>query len=196
MNRVLIAILLLAFKSALASTIIIDGGYPAPTISVEFGSPIGQSFTAEDSLLETIAFAFAELNPDSPNDPITLTLYEGTGAEGNEIMSVTQVVELSTNSTHEFINFDFTGTVLQVGNVYSAALTTSSTLLGITYNGDSYAGGYMFSNDPIDLITLTCGTLCDANFRVTSAVVPVPAAVWLFGSGIIGLIGLAKRKKA
>jgi hypothetical protein len=25
--------------------------------------------------------------------------------------------------------------------------------------------------------------------------VPVPAAVWLFGSGLIGLTGLAKRKK-
>ena len=25
--------------------------------------------------------------------------------------------------------------------------------------------------------------------------VPVPAAVWLFGSGLIGLIGFAKRKK-
>ena len=28
------------------------------------------------------------------------------------------------------------------------------------------------------------------------AVVPVPAAVWLFGSGLIGLVGLARRKKA
>lgn len=27
------------------------------------------------------------------------------------------------------------------------------------------------------------------------AVVPVPAAIWLFGSGLIGLIGIAKRKK-
>ena len=26
--------------------------------------------------------------------------------------------------------------------------------------------------------------------------VPVPAAVWLFGSGLVGLIGLARRKKA
>jgi len=26
--------------------------------------------------------------------------------------------------------------------------------------------------------------------------VPIPAAVWLFGSGLIGLIGIAKRKKA
>ena len=28
------------------------------------------------------------------------------------------------------------------------------------------------------------------------AAVPVPAAVWLFGSGLIGLIGVARRKKA
>ena len=26
--------------------------------------------------------------------------------------------------------------------------------------------------------------------------VPIPAAVWLFGSGLIGLIGIARRKKA
>jgi hypothetical protein len=30
----------------------------------------------------------------------------------------------------------------------------------------------------------------------TAAVVPVPAAVWLFGSGLLGLLGLARRKKA
>ena len=29
-----------------------------------------------------------------------------------------------------------------------------------------------------------------------SAVVPVPAAVWLFGSGLLGLVGMARRKKA
>ena len=27
-------------------------------------------------------------------------------------------------------------------------------------------------------------------------VVPVPAAVWLFGSGLLGLVGIARRKKA
>ena len=31
---------------------------------------------------------------------------------------------------------------------------------------------------------------------VTVPQVPVPAAVWLFGSGLLGLIGVAKRKKA
>jgi hypothetical protein len=33
------------------------------------------------------------------------------------------------------------------------------------------------------------------SFLVQSTVVPVPAAVWLFGSGLIGLIGFARRKK-
>ena len=28
------------------------------------------------------------------------------------------------------------------------------------------------------------------------AVVPVPAAIWLFGSGLLGLLGLARRKRA
>ena len=27
------------------------------------------------------------------------------------------------------------------------------------------------------------------------AVIPVPAALWLFGSGLLGLVGIAKRKK-
>ncbi len=44
----------------------------------------------------------------------------------------------------------------------------------------------------------------NANFDITSmtvtsitpAAVPVPAAVWLFGSGLLGLVGIARRKKA
>jgi hypothetical protein len=40
-----------------------------------------------------------------------------------------------------------------------------------------------------------CGNL--ATWVATSNVsaVPVPAAVWLFGSGLIGLVGFARREK-
>jgi len=34
------------------------------------------------------------------------------------------------------------------------------------------------------------------NIAFSANVVPIPSAVWLFGSGLIGLIGLARRKKA
>ncbi len=39
------------------------------------------------------------------------------------------------------------------------------------------------------------GTGVTANATTSVSAVPIPAAVWLFGSGLIGLIGLARRKK-
>ena len=37
----------------------------------------------------------------------------------------------------------------------------------------------------------------NANFDFNApAAIPVPAAVWLFGSGLLGLVGVARRKKA
>ena len=47
-------------------------------------------------------------------------------------------------------------------------------------------GGAASIGDPLDL---SAGA-----FSGSFSVVPVPAAVWLFGSGLIGLVGLARRK--
>ena len=44
------------------------------------------------------------------------------------------------------------------------------------------------SNIPASVITTASGTL-------TATVVPVPAAAYLFGSGLVGLIGFARRKQ-
>jgi len=35
-----------------------------------------------------------------------------------------------------------------------------------------------------------------ATYTMETTVIPVPAAVWLFGSGLLGLIGIARRKAA
>jgi len=68
--------------------------------------------------------------------------------------------------------------------------------------GDPYSGSWDANNRGTivpDQCTTDGGPInCGA---VTShisvyGVVPVPAAVWLFGSGLIGLVGLARRKKA
>ena len=46
-------------------------------------------------------------------------------------------------------------------------------------------------------IPLTGSQDADSTWMWAKAtVVPVPAAVWLFGSGLLGLIGIARRKKA
>ena len=45
--------------------------------------------------------------------------------------------------------------------------------------------------------TLASGEIAwiEKKFSVTIPGVPIPAAVWLFGSGLLGLVGIARRKK-
>jgi hypothetical protein len=58
----------------------------------------------------------------------------------------------------------------------------------------------LFSLSPLnslfnpDTDTLSIGNILTANASV-AAVVPLPAAVWLFGSAMFGLVGIGKRKK-
>jgi hypothetical protein len=62
---------------------------------------------------------------------------------------------------------------------YQGGLNISfNTIGGIPNTGEAFTSDTLFSGDVIN-----------------SPVVPVPAAVWLFGSGLLGLIGVARRKK-
>ena len=45
-------------------------------------------------------------------------------------------------------------------------------------------------------IVNTDAELLNYSFLTLASPIPVPAAVWLFGSGLLGLIGVARRKKA
>ena len=54
-----------------------------------------------------------------------------------------------------------------------------------------------FGVDAVQFVTSTTNQLVLDNLKVSSvSTVPVPAAVWLFGSGLLGLVGIARRKKA
>src|SRR5437016_7215564 len=140
--------------------------------SISAFDPIGQSFTAEDPLLGKIAFAFSDINPGLANDPVTMTLYSGTGFGGAVVRAVTQTLPdplPSTAAPPQFIDFDFTGTPLIPGNVYTAAVTTSnSPKIAVVYDpADHYAGGVY-----IDVNGQQAGS--ELNFRVTPGV-PEPA---------------------
>jgi hypothetical protein len=84
----------------------------------------------------------------------------------------------------------------------------------VFYLGDLAAVNYMIFNDSGSMSTTMWGSINDSDrfsadgdladraaswllYRpVDAAVVPLPSAVWLFGSGFLGLVGLARRKKA
>jgi hypothetical protein len=144
----------------------------------------------------------------------TITPPEGTGMGitygGGDAFTQSQSVEILTAGVYDI-------------SVEANALTGNALVSGSTRTlGDGtfalFAGSA--SSPTFDVITtddwmnFTWRTTLDAGFidvglrNRTSAIysiafddysvtlVPVPAAVWLFGSGLIGLIGVARRKKA
>jgi hypothetical protein len=77
------------------------------------------------------------------------------------------------------------------GRVDSGAMGTSLTLFGMTGNGGT---GVLQS---YVLGTVTVAANGTATFAGNGAPppVPIPAAVWLFGSGVLGLVGVSRRRK-
>ncbi len=56
-------------------------------------------------------------------------------------------------------------------------------------------GGSAFINDPLTFQLPSGVTFTSASGSTYVSAVPLPAAAWLFGSGLLGLVGVARRKK-
>ena len=78
------------------------------------------------------------------------------------------------------------------GNATPGTYSLFTAGIGLDVDGKDEFGGDMFGE------VYEFRTNCpDPNCTFTRTVsnVPVPAAVWLFSSGLIGLVGVARRKK-
>lgn len=151
--------------------------------------PIGQTFTAVDAQISAIAFAFSDINPSFPNEPVTMSLYAGVGFGGTLLGSFTQTlpgVLPGTLDTPVFIDFDFSGTVLYIGSIYTVGVTVpSSPKVAVVYSdANPYSGGHYISG--VDGIV----SGFDLNFRVTT--VPAPSGAAL--GGICLLISSRRRQ--
>ena len=104
---------------------------------------------------------------------INNTLFSSDSYDSNHINSA---MNLLTN-TEAIVDFTLEG----MSSLYMTNVNYDS--VSDTLYLHDYSGGDVF-------------TLDNASIAFSVNAVPVPAAVWLFGSGLLGLIGLTKRKKA
>ena len=115
---------------------------------------------------------------------------------GNSLVNAFSISHIETNNNEVVYNLydlgDFLGddTYTYYSSDEQIAATTGA---GLLYGAGAALGGLCLSG-------LECGIVNndgagDYTYEmVVVSSVPVPAAVWLFGSGLVGLIGVARRK--
>jgi len=107
------------------------------------------------------------------------------------------------NGAQQNIIFEPQGFVQELGTPTLLMLTTYSIATDAETTTVSVAPPYSFSNYKVGLGGTTFGGITeeslatfDWNVTIMTTAVPIPAAIWLFGSGLLGLVGMARRKKA
>jgi hypothetical protein len=88
-----------------------------------FGEVRGQTFTADETVttLRSIGFYYSPGNPTFPDARPTMTLYQGHGYGGQVLGSVT-LGPIPGSSPHHWVDADFSGVTLVVGEVYTFKL--------------------------------------------------------------------------
>ena len=144
------------------------------------------------------------LNPVPPVSDASFTQIlasEDTGGGGGDALSVVlQNIKFVTSATgvindRSQLNIEVDGMDFLTGTSLAQEFSlAASDLLGITGTfewSDDFAadtkGQYISGTNSIAFFDLT---------SFSAQVVPVPPAVWLFGTALLGLIGLGKRKKS
>ena len=150
-------------------------------LQINYGEPVGQSFTTIDTHINFALWLYP-INPHFPNsDPVEFSLYEGAGLGGTLLATRTIFVPTGFRG---YFDVDFTSIPLTVGSVYTgtALIDGTSPYWGVeNASGDPYDGG--------DFVAL--GILRprgDARFRVTGTTVPIPSTLLLAGLGVAVLV--------
>ena len=127
-----------------------------------------------------------------------------TGVESSVAISNDQVVD--TDAAALFAIFGLTVTPGTTPDVWSVASETSGDVIEwdvsfVYLTTDPFSDSSYTATPPPnpDLIIFQLDEDDEVKyfaFGEVTTVVPIPASVWLFGSGLLGLIGMARRKKA
>ena len=174
------------------------------SVSGGFGGTIAQSFTPSvdnmagiDAYLYSVA-SWIDGGPEiNYTANISINLYEASGPEdysysSNDVLATASFFLDTGTSRTGWAELRWDAVELTPESYYIMELTTDNGVFGVGTN--TYDRGQILEGGSLqrDYFDLNFKTYYDESFVPTT--VPVPAAVWLFGSGLLGLIGLARRK--
>lgn len=137
-------------------------------------------------------------------DSTTFTFGTATGTSGSTDILGTTVgfstpgTIVAANDTINYDTFSSVADILQIGG-WQFDMSTLIVDSASTFDRLKFSGTGMLSGNGYDVTGATWtlsanSTGSSYSMSISAAVVPVPAAVWLFGSGLLGLVGIARRK--
>lgn len=166
------------------------GSVNASSITGDMGITGAFGFTSSGGL-ETATLITLESTP--PGDP------NGTSGSGDIGTTVTFGTQGTIGSgTIDLASFSPITNLLTIGG-WQVDLTSmlivdqTASVLNLSGDGQLTGNGYDPTAATWTLSSNDAGS--SYSMTVTASPVPVPAAVWLFGSGLIGLVGVARRRK-
>ncbi|GAB6906868.1 exported hypothetical protein [Desulfosarcina cetonica] len=151
-------------------------------LNIAVFSPMGQSFIPSQSNLAAIAYlggssTYLNIREDTITGNILYTTdYETPGLDGYTFFDIDPDLWLAVGETYVF-------------EIVGTGMITRDPYLGDPYpNGGLYYQGGFYAGD-------------DAVFRTyyddaATSSVPVPAAVWLLGSSLLGLMGVKRKERS
>jgi hypothetical protein len=199
--------LTLAAIPAMAGDIYDNGGTTgtADGWTINFGFSVTDSFTVASNTSANGAEFIFWLSPGDTAPSVDLSI--GTSAFGSDVANFTGLA--STGSTNlgsnqygftlEQDSYSFASTPLSAGTTYWVTLQNASVPSGDPVYWDENSGPSMAQENtlgtvPSESFTILGGGSSSSSSSSSGSSTPEPSSIMLFGSGILGLAGVLRRK--
>lgn len=211
----LIAFVLISGQPADAATLttgnLLTSGRPQAGWGLGYTNTSSTNLQNAQSITTTVAGVLDNIGVEIYNtglaiDDLTLSIYTAVGGvPGTLIGSVTEPIASFPSGTNITTTIDFSGLGIFLSPSTQYVLTasvatpllTNSQYVWTSTTDSGYSGGVpLYNNGGTGDPWQPYPAHNDFVFGVYVNSVPIPPALWLFGSGLLGLVGIARRKKA